>query len=106
MVGVVGLLMPADRTGLTGGLSAVLARPGFYPVHDRGRLLTDVAGSIAAGRVDLCDIEALRARVEAFGSVASDTATLRALGEIGDVDLYRIDQRRALARAYLWRLLL
>jgi hypothetical protein len=30
-----------------------------------------------------------------FGSVASDTTALRALGEIGDVDLYRIDARRA-----------
>jgi hypothetical protein len=36
MVGVVGLRMLADRTGLTMGLSAVLARRGFYPVHDPG----------------------------------------------------------------------
>ena len=31
MVGVVGLRMLADRVGLTAGLSAVLAKPGFYP---------------------------------------------------------------------------
>jgi len=102
MVGVIGLRMLADRTGLTAGLSAVLAKPGFYPVHDRGRVLTDVACSIAAGGVDLYDIEALRCQVEVFGPVASDTTALRALREIGDVDLYRIDARRAAARAHLW----
>src|SRR6266550_8583752 len=69
MAGPVGLRMLADRTGQTGGLSAVLARPGFHPVHDRGRVLTDVACSIAAGGVDLYDIEALRALSEVFGSV-------------------------------------
>src|SRR2546423_11708521 len=99
MVGVVGLRVLADRTGLTAGLSAVLAKPGFYPVHDRGRVLTDVACSIAAGGVD---IEALRAQSEVFGPVASDTTALRALGEIGDLDLYRIHARRAVARAHLW----
>src|SRR5205823_11900136 len=102
MVGVMGLRMLADRTGLTAGLSRVLAKPGFHPVHDRGRVLTDVACSIAAGGVDLYDIEALRAQVEVFGPVASDTTALRALREIGDVDLYRIDARRAAARAHLW----
>jgi Transposase DDE domain group 1 len=105
MVGVVGLRMLADRTGLTAGLSKVLAKPGFHPIHDRGRVLTDVACSIAAGGVDLSDIEALRAQGEVFGPVASDTTALRALSEIGDVDLYRIDQRRAAARAHLWSLL-
>jgi hypothetical protein len=105
MVGVMGLRMLADRTGLTAGLSRVLAKPGFHPIHDRGRVLTDVACSIAAGGVDLCDIEALRANSEVFGPVASDTTALRALGEVGDVDLYRIDARRAAARAHLWSLL-
>lgn len=102
MAGVVGLRMLADRSGLTGGLSRVLAKPGFYPVHDRGRVLIDVACSIAAGGVDLYDIEALRAQSVVFGPVASDTTALRALGEIGDRDLYRIDARRAVARAHLW----
>jgi hypothetical protein len=78
MVGVVGLRMLADRTGLTAGLSAALTKPGFYPVHDRGRVLTDVACSIAAGGVDLYDIEALRAQAEVFGPVASDATAVRA----------------------------
>src|SRR5256885_11152987 len=64
-----------------------------------------MACSIAAGGVDLYDIEALRAQAEVFGPVASDTTALRALGQISDVDLYRIDGRRAAARAHLWSLL-
>jgi hypothetical protein len=79
-----------------------LAKPGFYPVHDRGRVLTDVACSIAAGGVDLYDIEALRAQSTVFGPVASDTTVLRALGQISDAGLYRIDAARAAARAHLW----
>jgi hypothetical protein len=34
MVGVAALRMLADRIGLTQILSAILARPGFRPVHD------------------------------------------------------------------------
>jgi hypothetical protein len=37
----------ADRTGLTGGLSGALARRGFVPVPDRGRVLADLAVAIA-----------------------------------------------------------
>lgn len=102
MVGVMALRMLADRTGLTQGISTVLSKPGFFPVHDRGRVLTDVACSIAAGGVDVYDIEALRAQADVFGPVASDTTALRALGEIGDRDLHRIDAARAAARAHLW----
>jgi hypothetical protein len=34
MVGVMGLRILADRTGLTQAVSTVLARPGFFPLHD------------------------------------------------------------------------
>lgn len=105
MVGVMGLRMLADRTGLTQAISMVLAKPGFVPLHDRGRVLTDIACSIAAGGVDIVDIEALRAQAQVFGPVASDTTALRVLGQIGDRDLHRIDTARARARAHLWSLL-
>ena len=36
------LRLVADNTGLTAGLSRALARRGFAPVHDRGRVLTDL----------------------------------------------------------------
>ena len=38
----------ADKTGLTGGLSRALASPRVL-VHDRGRVLADLACSIADG---------------------------------------------------------
>jgi hypothetical protein len=94
MAGVLSLRMLADRSGLTSGLSRVLAKAGFHPVHDRGRVLTDVACWIAAGGADISDIEALRAQAQVWGPVASDTTALRALGEIGNRDLYRIDAVR------------
>jgi Transposase DDE domain group 1 len=102
MVGVAALRMLADRSGLTQAISTILRRPGFHPVHDRGRVLVDIACTIAAGGTDVVDIEALRAQGEVFGPVASDTTALRALGEIGERDLHRIDTARAAARAYLW----
>jgi hypothetical protein len=63
---------------------------------------SDIACTIAAGGTDIVDIEALRAQGEVFGPVASDTTALRALDEIGERDLHRIDDARATARAYLW----
>jgi len=80
LASVVGLRMLADRSGLTQAISTILARPGFVPVHDRGRVLADIACSIAAGGTDIVDIEALRAQGEVFGPVASDTTAWRAFG--------------------------
>jgi hypothetical protein len=34
------LRLVADRVGLTSALSAALTRPSFWPVHDRGRVLS------------------------------------------------------------------
>lgn len=103
MAGAVGLRMLADRTGLTGGLSRVLARRGFTPVHDRGRVLADLAVAVACGARDIVDIEALRAQQELFGQVASDTTALRALGEVGGGRGGPIATVRAAARAHLWQ---
>ena len=38
--GSAALRLVADNTGLTAGLSRALARRGFTPVHDRGRVLS------------------------------------------------------------------
>jgi len=105
LVGVMGLRMLADRSGLTQAISTILIRPGFVPGHDRGRVLTDIACSIAAGGADIADIEALRAQAQVLGPVASDTTALRALGELTDRDLHRLDAVRADIRARMWSLL-
>lgn len=47
--GSAALRLLADRSGLTAGLSGALARRGFCPVHDRGRVLADTAVLIADG---------------------------------------------------------
>jgi hypothetical protein len=98
LAGAIPLRMLADRSGLTGALSNVLARRGFLPVHDRGRVLTDVAVMIACGGWDIVDVEALRAQEAVFGPVASDTTVLRALGEIGQSRSAAIARVRAAAR--------
>jgi DDE family transposase len=103
--GAVPVRMLADRTGLTGGLSKALARRGFDPLHDRGRVLTDVAVAIACGARDIVDIEALRAQGEVFGPVASDTTARRALDETGGRARTAIGRVRAAARAHVWSLL-
>jgi hypothetical protein len=102
LAGAVPLRMLADRSGLTASLSRLLARPGFFPIHDRGRVLTDIAVAIACGARDIVDVEGLRAQQAVFGPVASDTTALRALGEIGDARRAAIGRTRAAARAHMW----
>jgi hypothetical protein len=89
-VGAALLRMLADRAGLTAALSAGLARRGRWPGHDRGRVLVD--------------IDVLRHQEQLFGPVASDTTVWRCLDEIGAVQLRRIAQARAQARARMWQL--
>ena len=47
--GSVAVRLLADRVGLTGGLSTALTRRSFRPVHDRGRVLVDLAVLLADG---------------------------------------------------------
>jgi len=72
--GVVLLRALADRTGLTGGLSGALARRGFVPVHDRGRVLADLAVAIADGASVINDFAVLAGQREVLGPVASGSA--------------------------------
>ena len=58
--GSVAVRLLADRTGLTGAVSAACKRRSFVPVHDRGRVLVDVAVMLAAGGEAISDIAALR----------------------------------------------
>ncbi len=91
----------ADRTGLTGGLSGALARRGFAPAHDRGRVLTDLAVAIAGGATTISDIDALRHQGELFGPVASDSTVWRAPSECDAAALARISKARAKARRHV-----
>ena len=62
-VGGVHLRLLAERTGLTGALSAALARPGFVPLHDRGQVMVDLAVAITLGATCIRDIRLLEHQV-------------------------------------------
>jgi hypothetical protein len=99
------LRLLADNNGLTGALSRALARRGFSPVHDRGRVLVDAAVCIADGGRVLSDLAVLRDQAELFGPVASDATLWRALEEIGDTQRVRIAAARARTRRRVWKLI-
>src|SRR5690349_19325057 len=71
----------ADKTGLTGGLSAALATPRVL-VHDRGRVLADLACAIADGARVISDFRVMGDQSELFGLVASVPTVWRTLKEI------------------------
>lgn len=103
--GSAALRLLADRSGLTVGLSRALARPGFLPVHDRGRVLADTAVLIADGGRVLSDLATLRDQGELYGPVASDATLWRTLDEIGEPERARIARARAATREHVWSLI-
>lgn len=109
-----GVVLPrllADRVALTSGLSEVMARAGFVPGYDRGRLLVDLACALAAGADGLTDAEAIAAQLAVLspaGRGPSDTTLWRAVGELaerigaGGLPGRRLAQALAEARAAAW----
>lgn len=95
--------MLSDRTGLTGALSDALARPDV--VHDRGRVLADVALAIADGATSISDIDVLGDQRRIFGPVASTSTTWRALNEIDERALKKVALARNRARKTVWSLI-
>jgi hypothetical protein len=101
-VGSVALRLLADRVGLTGAVSTALARRSFTPVHDRGRVLVDVAVLLADGGEAIADIDVLRDQGEVFGAVASAPTVWRALDELTPARRRRIETARARVRRHVW----
>jgi hypothetical protein len=71
----------ADNIGLTAGLSKALASDRLL-VHDRGRVLADLACAIADGAEVISDFRAIGDQQELFGLVASVPTVWRTLDEI------------------------
>jgi hypothetical protein len=94
----------ADKTGLTGGLSAALATPRVL-VHDRGRVVADLACAIADGARVISDFRVMSDQGELFGLVASVPTAWRTLAEIARAGT-RADRRIAAAvnaaRRHAW----
>ena len=100
-VGSAATRLLGDRAGLTGALSGALARRGFVPLHDRGRVLTDLAVAIADGATTIGDIDPLRHQGELFGLVAWDTTAWRTLSECDGAALTRVERARAKVRRHV-----
>ena len=88
--------------GLTAELSGAMARRRFIPVHDRGRVLTDVAVMLADGGETISDIGVLRHQSEVLGPVASAPTVWRTLDEVTAGKRKKIQVARARTRRHVW----
>ncbi|MBD8057328.1 IS1380 family transposase [Rhodococcus ruber] len=104
--GAILLLRTAEKTGLATALTTELA-PYRKPLarHDPGKIVLDLAVSLAIGGDCLADIAQLRAHPELFGAVASDPTVSRLISRLAadtDTALAAIDRARATARSHAW----
>ncbi len=98
------------RTAVTVGLDAALStamRPWRRPLarHDPGKVLLDLAISLAMGGDCLADIAQLRAHPQVFGPVASDPTVSRLIDTLAadaPTALAAINTARAAARQTAW----
>jgi len=102
------LIRTVAVTGLDRSLSVALVRwrkP--LAIHDPGKIITDLALSLALGGDCLADLALLRAEPGVYGRVASDPTVSRAIAALaGDAPaaLKAIDTARAAARQQAWQL--
>ncbi len=93
----------AGAVGLASALSDALGWSGTRaPMHDRGRLLTQVALMLAGGRRCVADMDGLREQRGVFGDVASSPTIWRTFDAIDADTLTRMRDARARARANVW----
>jgi hypothetical protein len=93
-----------DTIGLTGGLSRALASDRLL-VHDRGRVLADLACAIADGGEAISGFRVIGDQGELFGPVASVPTAWRALAEIaagGEKTAGRVISAVSAARRRAW----
>jgi hypothetical protein len=94
----------ADNIGLTAGLSKALASDRLL-VHDRGRVMADLACAIADGAEVISDFRVIGDQEDLFGLVASVPTAWRTLDEIaggGQRALGRITAAVNAARRRAW----
>lgn len=79
-----------------------MTRRHFVPVHDRGRVLVDVAVMLADGGEAIADIDVLRHQSQVLGKVASPPTVWRALDEVTPARLKKIAAARARVGRHVW----
>ncbi|MFI5436458.1 IS1380 family transposase [Rhodococcus baikonurensis] len=104
--GAVILIRTAEKTGLTTALSEALS-PWRKPStqHDPGKILLDLALSLAVGGDCLADIATVREQPAVFGPVASDATVSRLISTLagdGPTAVAAINSARAVARRTAW----
>ena len=98
-----GLRLLADRAGVTGGFTDVLAglrqrRAG----HDPGQIFVDLAEVLADGATTISDLAVLTHQPDLFGPVASTATACRVLDTIDEPLLAGLRSARAAARERVW----
>jgi len=97
----------AEKTGLTGALSAALTEPGLRAgSHDRGRVIRDLAVMLADGGDCLADLRAVGDQAVLFGTTASPSTAFRVIDRIATTPglLDAVRGAHAVARARVWKL--
>lgn len=93
----------ADRLGLGEALSTRIPRTGErLPLHDRGKVLVQMALMLAGGGESCADIEHLRLQEDLFGSVPSDTTVFRTFHQLTAQTRADIAQAMAEMRVKVW----
>ena len=93
----------ADRLEIGSLLSSKIpARGERLPLHDRGKVLVQMALMLAGGGESCADIEHLRLQGDLFGSVPSDTTVFRTFHEIGSSTRKELSTSLALVREKVW----
>jgi hypothetical protein len=108
LVGSAGALpvrLLAERTGLRAGLSTAMTRRGFTPLYDRGQLLVDLAMAQLLGGEAISDFQGLRHLAPVIGPIPSTPTVWRALNEVGELQLARINTAVTTFRRHWWGLL-
>jgi hypothetical protein len=94
----------ADATGLTTALSEAMA-PTLQRRrrHDPGRVLLDLALTVADGGTALSDLAVLRDQPALFGAVASTPTASRVVDDVDAERLAAVRTARSSARAVAWK---
>ena len=103
--GALPLRLLAERTGLRTGLPTAMTRRGFTPVYDRGQLLVDLAVTQILGGEAISDFQGLRHLAPVIGPIPSTPTVWRAMAEVGERQLSRINAAVTVFRRHWWRLL-